>query len=46
VHCLPQPVVFRLAAEAGCTALEVREDSAMGFPWLSNTFVFIKVTGA
>jgi len=42
VHCLPQPVVFRLAAEAGCRSLEVREDSAVGFPWLSDTFVFIK----
>jgi SAM-dependent methyltransferase len=44
VHCLPQPVVFRIAHEAGCVPLEVREDRAMGPPsaWLSNTFVFRK----
>jgi hypothetical protein len=45
VHCLPQSVVFRLAAEAGCVPLEVREDTAMGPPshWLSNSFVFAKL---
>jgi len=44
VHCLPQPVVFQIAAEAGCVPLEVREDTAMGPPshWLSNIFVFAK----
>lgn len=44
VHCLPQPVVFRLAQAAGCVPLEIREDDAMGPPsaWLSNTFVFHK----
>lgn len=44
VHCLPQAVVFRIADEAGCRPLEVREDGAMGPPsaWLSNTFVFRK----
>ncbi len=44
VHCLPQPVVFQIAAEAGCVPLEVREDTAMGPPshWLSNTFMFAK----
>ncbi len=44
VHCLPQPVVFQLAREAGCTLLEVREDGAMGpHPnWLSNSFIFTK----
>jgi SAM-dependent methyltransferase len=44
VHCLPQPVVFSLAHEAGCMPLEVREDDAMGPPshWLSNTFIFRK----
>ena len=44
VHCLPQAVVYRLAAEAGCVPLEMREDSAMGPPshWLSNTFIFSK----
>jgi SAM-dependent methyltransferase len=44
VHCLPQSVVYRLAAEAGCVPLETREDTAMGPPshWLSNTFIFSK----
>ncbi len=40
VHCLPQPVVFALAREAGCACLEVREDLDMEFPWLSHTYVF------
>jgi trans-aconitate methyltransferase len=40
MHCLPQSVIFALAAEAGCTPLEVREDDSMGYPWLSNVFVF------
>ncbi len=45
VHCLPQSVVFRIAAEAGCVPLEMREDTAMGPPshWLSNSFVFAKL---
>ena len=42
VHCLPQSVVFRLADEAGCMPLEMREDEAMGYPWLSNMFVFAR----
>jgi SAM-dependent methyltransferase len=44
VHCLPQPVVFQLAQEAGCVPLEIREDGAMGrhSSWLSNTFIFAK----
>lgn len=44
VHCLPQQVVYSLAAEAGCIPLETREDGAMGPPshWLSNTFIFAK----
>jgi len=47
VHCIPQPVVFQLAREAGLDILEVREDLAMGPPsaWLSNTFVFRKTGG-
>jgi SAM-dependent methyltransferase len=45
VHCLPQSVIFSLAHEAKCMALEVREDGAMGPPshWLSNTFIFRKL---
>ncbi len=43
MHCLPQHVIFQLALEAGCMCLEVREDAAMDFPWLSNTFVFRKM---
>jgi SAM-dependent methyltransferase len=43
MHVLPQPAVFRIAAEAGCRVLEVREDSSAGITgWLSNTFVFGK----
>jgi 2-polyprenyl-3-methyl-5-hydroxy-6-metoxy-1,4-benzoquinol methylase len=44
VHCLPQPVVYRLAREAGCELLEVREDGAMGphHNWLSNSYIFAK----
>jgi hypothetical protein len=44
VHCLPQPVVFAIAAACGCVPLEVREDTAMGPPsaWLSNRYVFTK----
>jgi SAM-dependent methyltransferase len=44
IHVLPQPVVFALAAEAGCVPLEVREDSAIWPPTIcrSNSFVFRK----
>ncbi len=44
VHCIPMPVVFQLARDAGLAVLEVHEDAAMGPPsaWLSNTFVFVK----
>jgi SAM-dependent methyltransferase len=44
MHCLPQQVIFQLAHEARCICLEVREDGAMEFPWLSNTFVFQKTS--
>jgi hypothetical protein len=41
MHVLPQPVVFRLAAEAGLEVLQVREDYLAGDParWVSNLFV-------
>jgi len=41
MHCLPQRVVFSIAAECGCNILEVREeDSAMRIGrWISNAFV-------
>ncbi len=44
IHVLPQAVVFALAAEAGCVAVEVREDGLVWPPTLclSNTFVFAK----
>jgi SAM-dependent methyltransferase len=44
MHCLPQNVIFAIAAEAGCRLLEVREDTSAGPPqyWLSNTFIFTK----
>lgn len=44
MHCLPQNVIFSIAAEAGCRLLEVREDTSAGPPqyWLSNTFIFTK----
>jgi hypothetical protein len=43
VHCFPQEAVFRIANDSRCVPLEVREDTAMGYPWLSNTFVFRKL---
>jgi SAM-dependent methyltransferase len=43
MHVLPQPVVFAIAAEAGCVALEVLEDGSIGVAnWQSTTFVFHK----
>jgi SAM-dependent methyltransferase len=41
MHVLPQRAVFALAAEAGLSVLEVREDHVVGQPgrWLSNLFV-------
>ena len=44
MHCLPQRVVFEIAAACGCTALEMREDGAAGPPshWLSNIFIITK----
>jgi SAM-dependent methyltransferase len=45
VHCLPQSVVFELAHAAGCVPVEIREDEAMTYPWISNTFVFRKALG-
>jgi 2-polyprenyl-3-methyl-5-hydroxy-6-metoxy-1,4-benzoquinol methylase len=44
IHVLPQPVVFALAAAAGCVPLEVREDSTIWPPTVcrSNSFVFRK----
>ena len=44
IHVLPQSVVFALAAEAGCVALEVREDGLVWPPTLcvSNNFIFAK----
>jgi SAM-dependent methyltransferase len=44
MHVLPQAAVFRIALEAHCRPLEVREDGAtgLGSAWLSNTFVVAK----
>lgn len=42
VHCLPQHVVFDLAHQAGCVCLELMQDEGMGYPWISNIFVFRK----
>ena len=44
MHCLPQRVIFEIAAACGCVALEVREDTAAGPPayWLSNSFIFTR----
>jgi SAM-dependent methyltransferase len=41
MHCLPQPIIFRLARAAGCEVLEVREDWDTGQrdTYVSNTFV-------
>ena len=44
MHCLPQRVVFEIAAACGGTVLEMREDGAAGPPshWLSNIFIITK----
>ena len=42
MHMLPQSVVFRLAAEAGCIPLEVQPDGRGVPSWLSNTFLIEK----
>jgi SAM-dependent methyltransferase len=44
LHCLPQHKIFALIAELRCTALEVREDGAIGLRdrSVSNTFVVRK----
>jgi hypothetical protein len=44
MHVLPQPVVFRLAREAGCEPLEVLEDLSAGpsSHWNSTVFVIQK----
>lgn len=40
MHCLPQSVVFRIVAEAGCLPLEVREEDSTGDgSYISNLFV-------
>jgi SAM-dependent methyltransferase len=41
MHCIPQPSVFSLIADAGCHLLEVDDDNAIGRfgSWISNTFV-------
>ena len=41
MHCLPQHQIFRIAADAGCRPLEVREDFSTGRVGrdVSNTFV-------
>jgi SAM-dependent methyltransferase len=44
MHCLPQPVIFKLIADSGCELLEVREDNCTGAPerFISNTFIVRK----
>ena len=44
IHTLPQAVVFALAREGNCSALEVREDGLVWPPTsvLSNRFIFAK----
>jgi SAM-dependent methyltransferase len=43
MHVLPQHVVFAIAAEAGCVALEVLEDGSIGIAnWQSSTFAVHK----
>jgi SAM-dependent methyltransferase len=46
MHVLPQPVVFRLAAEAGCRPLELIQDQSVGGGWISHTFVLCKDGGS
>ena len=45
MHLLPQEVVFRLAAEAGCVPVEVVQDRAVGAGWISQTFTLRKRSG-
>lgn len=43
MHCLPQPAVFALAAQAGCVPLEVIEDHVLGDPaWTSHVFAIAR----
>jgi hypothetical protein len=43
MHLIPQSAVFRIAEEAGCSALEVEPDQCTGLPtWISNTFLLQK----
>lgn len=43
MHCLPQRYIFQAIGEAGCVALEVREDGSTGDEnFISNTFVVRK----
>jgi SAM-dependent methyltransferase len=43
MHVVPQDVVFRLAAQAGCVPVEVLPDGCAGMPyWVSNSFLFVK----
>ena len=46
MHFLPQPDVFRIISEMGCTCLEIREDGMVGdeTQMLSNTFLIQKNT--
>jgi SAM-dependent methyltransferase len=44
MHCLPQAEIFKLAAEAGCRVLEVREENSTGRRGsdVSNAFVIAR----
>jgi SAM-dependent methyltransferase len=42
VHCLPQPVLSRIIADAACQVLEMREDGAVGAMAISNRLLIQK----
>jgi SAM-dependent methyltransferase len=46
MHLVPQRTIFTIAAREGCQPLEVLEDNFAGWPWTSNSFVFVKAAVA
>jgi hypothetical protein len=46
MHVLPQHVVLRIADEAGCCPLEVREDPSGSYDLISQRFLLQKIRDA
>ena len=42
MHVLPQHVILKIAADAGCRPLEVREDPSGNFEMISQRFLLLK----